>query len=877
MKKKFYIHKISVKNFRGYDKQIFNFFEGTESKKGLVLLGGPNGYGKTSLLDAFEWCFTGTVKRLEEEYDSRSKKDKAANMQIGLLRNDTSIADVDVEIEGMYGDDNIRLTRTYNGKSERDGLLLGGSHLEIVTNSSLVKGTTIDDLFNKEISKYFYERHISSYEKNIKIYQKSREDIYNMFSYFFGGTDEIESIIRNLEGYSDKKDGQKVVYEGVIKKVSREVERINQDLSKQLIKLEQLRQQFGELKQNVKDKMELNKVLNSYPRIKLYSTEKTAEELFDYLDGENLSQNKLILNQRDYLQTLLQIINKQKVLALANDYRVNLRNIISYEEFIKEIFNPYLEKEHFFFQIEGKNKESLVREQSSIKDLQRLLSNISSENEAFLETIKQHVLDLFPEKQGYSELINGILSKIAEKNSLENDLNKYKSVDPVIQSLRAIVDHVDGFKGFQQEHPSCPLCGSSEKFSVKSMELGKGAKELLGDYDQTRANIQVNYQNLKSDINKQIESFTNELREITGNKLTPINNTINAFNVVEPILQASRRFWNTQYELNNGNLRRFEAELKMKVISDDEIIQIENKLIELVDDGYGNLKDIKSKVNSDRFISPNEFRNLSNREKVNLIDEYITDYDRLRNKLREEIGEFNVPDSEETVLSKIRVIERMETNIKNNYLMNEAQKNIGRTESEYKKLEGEANSKNKQLLELRKLLANVKGIRKEFDDKIVEEIRDPLQRIYKRLNRHTNIQAIDLSREGRANAKAKLNANMLTNSKVYVPNVLSTGQISVVSLAVYLTIAMGQKENPFRCYFMDDPIQTMDDLNILSFVDLLRTELAHDARNPGFLDQIFITTCDEDLEKLIAFKMKHFGINYSHLHFNGYGRYQVLN
>jgi len=75
---------------------------------------------------------------------------------------------------------------------------------------------------------------------------------------------------------------------------------------------------------------------------------------------------------------------------------------------------------------------------------------------------------------------------------------------------------------------------------------------------------------------------------------------------------------------------------------------------------------------------------------------------------------------------------------------------------------------------------------------------------------------------------------------------------------------------------MDDPIQTMDDLNILSFIDLLRAELASKNESGNqFIDQLFFTTCDEKLERLILHKMKNFGVNYSHVHFTSYGNFEM--
>lgn len=58
---------ITITNFRGFSKKSFQFDD-----KPLVLLTAPNGRGKTSLLDAIEWCLTGDVRRLHQVYDERN-------------------------------------------------------------------------------------------------------------------------------------------------------------------------------------------------------------------------------------------------------------------------------------------------------------------------------------------------------------------------------------------------------------------------------------------------------------------------------------------------------------------------------------------------------------------------------------------------------------------------------------------------------------------------------------------------------------------------------------------------------------------------------------------------------------------------------------
>ncbi len=62
------IKKIKIINFRGFSEEKIFEFEG----KPFVMLTAPNGKGKTSVIDAIEWCMTGDIKRLHEGYNDRN-------------------------------------------------------------------------------------------------------------------------------------------------------------------------------------------------------------------------------------------------------------------------------------------------------------------------------------------------------------------------------------------------------------------------------------------------------------------------------------------------------------------------------------------------------------------------------------------------------------------------------------------------------------------------------------------------------------------------------------------------------------------------------------------------------------------------------------
>jgi exonuclease SbcC len=127
---------------------------------------------------------------------------------------------------------------------------------------------------------------------------------------------------------------------------------------------------------------------------------------------------------------------------------------------------------------------------------------------------------------------------------------------------------------------------------------------------------------------------------------------------------------------------------------------------------------------------------------------------------------------------------------------------------------------------------------------------------------------------GNGQKLSELEIKDLNDKPVPFGNILSAGQLSTLSLSIFLSKALLNDGN-LKCYLMDEPIQTMDDLNIISFIDLIRFELGNNEEE-RFIDQLIISTCDKDLEKLIIHKIKSFNIPICNYNFQGQGRYERL-
>ncbi len=81
-----------------------------------------------------------------------------------------------------------------------------------------------------------------------------------------------------------------------------------------------------------------------------------------------------------------------------------------------------------------------------------------------------------------------------------------------------------------------------------------------------------------------------------------------------------------------------------------------------------------------------------------------------------------------------------------------------------------------------------------------------------------------------------------------IPNLyFSTAQINVLSLSIFLATALTSED--YDCIFIDDPVQSMDSINVLSTIDLLRSLCTQ------YDKQIILSTHDENFHRLLKKKI----------------------
>jgi DNA repair exonuclease SbcCD ATPase subunit len=133
----------------------------------------------------------------------------------------------------------------------------------------------------------------------------------------------------------------------------------------------------------------------------------------------------------------------------------------------------------------------------------------------------------------------------------------------------------------------------------------------------------------------------------------------------------------------------------------------------------------------------------------------------------------------------------------------------------------------------------------------LQRIEPLLQRIYATVDPHPAFRAVRfLTRTVRGRGRLWTSIDDLTaNVSVEEPaSVLSSSQLNVLAVSVFLALNLGVETLPLNVVALDDPLQSLDAVNLLGLVDLLR-------RIKG-RRQIIVSTHDARFGSLLARKLR---------------------
>lgn len=141
-----------------------------------------------------------------------------------------------------------------------------------------------------------------------------------------------------------------------------------------------------------------------------------------------------------------------------------------------------------------------------------------------------------------------------------------------------------------------------------------------------------------------------------------------------------------------------------------------------------------------------------------------------------------------------------------------------------------------------------------------------INKIYKKIDPHPDFKKVEF----RVDLESEIPSldvfvTDIRNDRTLIPNLyFSTAQINVLSLSIFLASALQSKE--YDCIFIDDPIQSMDSINVLSTVDLFRSIIVN------YNKQIILSTHDKIFHNLLKKKIPNGLFKSKYLELQSFGK-----
>jgi DNA repair protein SbcC/Rad50 len=575
------------------------------------------------------------------------------------------------------------------------------------------------------------------------------------------------------------------------------------------------------------------------------------------LDVQKKIEQSQLLKDVDYMY----LLKEEKELIDKFDSINNRREINS--ERINQLSTFQIDFSKYMGTLDDDNlriKENLWGLLLNLKELiikfDHFLGETLPENTSPKKINLEEVEDIYKLRTKYEDLVKQLEGVEKELAILETEYSTKSTVNE--QNLEMLKHVRDFIVENSKDITECPVCLNSS-FESKSN-------------DDSTAN------HILSIINSSISSGDNELKElsqrITNSMLlrTEITESIETYfiSVIKEKLQYISNIYMQNFEIVNGHLTVVNTDLELEeekfkkqaaIISEDKNRYEEcYKAVFKTDQVPDTIKqedlisqlDMISKEKENWYINNKAilgFSVIPNKEeieqKVALIQrrDGISHYypDNLENLQSEIVQLINLIKLYKESLKYLDEV--IEIKLNDNYL-SKLQKY-----KEYKLEEKELKS---SLEQIKKYEDSLKKLHENLTEAQKKAVQNQLSNhpiitwIYESINPHPFYNKLVITTE--ENGTNFKNGD----SSVNLDQIFSSAQLNILALSIFLGLGLSQEYSSIKQLFLDDPIQSMDDVNILAFIDVLRAILDSNSKHK----KIILSTHDDNFAKLLSIKMR---------------------
>lgn len=183
---------------------------------------------------------------------------------------------------------------------------------------------------------------------------------------------------------------------------------------------------------------------------------------------------------------------------------------------------------------------------------------------------------------------------------------------------------------------------------------------------------------------------------------------------------------------------------------------------------------------------------------------------------------------------------------------------INSTEADLRKAEGELATQRVEMLKREKtsvttklLIEQLRDARSKVAIDKLSEIEPLLQRIFSRIDPHPTFRVIKFATDvirGKGRLDTEIRDSAEGKSSKTPEAIFSSSQLNALAVSVFLSFNLALPHLPLQAALLDDPIQSLDEINLLGLVDLLRRTKKE--------RQIIVSTHDGRFGRLLARKLR---------------------
>lgn len=678
-------------------------------------------------------------------------------------------------------------------------------------------------------------------------------------------------------------------------------------------------------KENSTIKESINHCQNELSQLKetLKQYQTKINELPQQKSKIELAQKNIDLLQKSITEIVESITEKQNT---QNALQQRLDQLIYYENYIENDLEILLEFN------ELRNQKSIIEAQIKLteeidiqkKELLKVENKMDSQNQ-FNTELKEYIargLDIISKNnssdcplcsqkyKSFKELSARIVENkvfdeqlresLERKINIENEINKLnEEINFVKEELRKLLNELR--QPFQTEYAKVVkyinklvLQKNEKNEELKNVQTIRNEAILFfnneSDIDTFEKNVREKIEALVIRINKLSEKIQSDTLKVDENNTQLKNNKTNIEIQKHAIdeLKTSNESYSEVIHFFSQILNSNEIDKilfgtgKLKI--DQTIISLKNDL----DEKKNLLTDLESKLSIYPLSKEDYIIKLSELENFKTLTLKI--YESFENFIRTEFGvDVKDKNKQEIDIEFDTLVEREKNNQKNienrieRYKIIDALKEDCLRATVSQRIQIEIDELKKNLEKLKTVGEKLEAEKTNLERYLEKTIdgffyTDLINAIYKKIDPHPDYESIEFKCDfGESKPRLQIFTIKVDNNGVETKSVpalyFSTAQINILSLSIFLARALKTK-NPetgesVDCIFIDDPIQSMDSINILSFIDLFRGIVTSLGK------QLIVSTHEENFHLLLQKKIPKELFNSKFIKFETFGKLEA--